>query len=108
MRTVRRNPIPYFELNNTLPNAYHPANVTISERQWLAQFAEYGIQRWDQAIGFNLIGNHFYQFGLKPGFLQQISLAEFNQHSFRTERDQAPGSLNEYLPGGRYRGRHIL
>lgn len=97
MITITDDFVAGLQVRHTGSYLQHDTRIAVSQRQRLIELTEHGLQRWHEAVGLDLIEDLFDLVRLLPGLLDQVRLAELDQHLLRTRGDQRSLRPDQYL-----------
>ena len=81
-------------------NLQHLAHVAVAQRDRFIELGAHRFQRGQQSIGLDLLPGLFHPVGLLARLVQQVGLAELEQHPLRSSRDQADRRTHQQMARG--------
>ena len=76
----------------------HLTGIAVAQRQGLAELTKNGLQSGLQAVGLNLVQHLQHLLGLLPCLVDEVGLAEVDQHLLGPERHERAVGFDEYVP----------
>jgi len=85
------------EFRDAAPDLDDCADVAVTERQRLPELVEYRFERRHQTVGFHFVKDLLDLVRLLSGFVDEVCLAEFDQHAFRSERNERAAGPDQHI-----------
>lgn len=102
MVPIADHPIPNLETRGQRgPDLRDAAHVAVAQGQGGIELGEDGINGRHEAVGLDLVDDHFDLVGLLPGLLQVVALAEVDEHALGSGGDKGGRGFYEELMTGR-------